>query len=146
MSLLQKIGNIFGAGGSGLIKEVGGLVDRFIHTKEEKEAFQLKMDTLLKKHEVDLLTAYNSDRNSAREMQIEALKQHDKFSKRFVYYLAALWSVASIGYLFASTFFHVLNERIADTILGFLMGTIVSTIINYFYGNSLKTNENKKQK
>ena len=146
MSLLSKIGSLFGTAGGGLIGEVGDLVDRFVHTKEEKNKFQLQMKALLKKHELDLVTAYNNDKDSARAMQIEALRQDDTFSKRFVYYLASLWSAASIGYIFTVTFFDVLNERIADTILGFLMGTIVSTIINYFYGSALKINENKRGK
>jgi hypothetical protein len=28
------------------------------------------------------------------------------------------------------------NVRFADTVLGFLLGTIIATIINYFYGSS----------
>ena len=146
MSLLKKIGSAFGTTGASILQEVGQLVDRFIHTKEEKNAFRERMESLIKKHEVDLIAAYNNDRANARALQREALQQNDRFSKRFVYYLAGFWSIASIVYIFTITFFNVLNERIADTIVGFLMGTIVSTIINYFYGSSLKPGLNKKER
>lgn len=72
----------------------------------------------------------------ARNMQVEALRQGDNFSKRFVYYLAAFWSVSAMIYIFMATFTTIVNEKISDTILGFLLGTIVATIINFFYGSS----------
>lgn len=73
---------------------------------------------------------------SAREMQIAALNQDDVFSKRFVYYLALFWSVIGASYMFFATFCEVKNTHIVDTVLGFLLGTIVATVINYFFGSS----------
>ena len=78
----------------------------------------------------------NADRDSARKMQIEALKQDDKFSKRFVYYMAMFWSLIGGAYLFLVTFTDVANPEHANTIIGFLLGTIVATIINFFFGSS----------
>jgi hypothetical protein len=72
----------------------------------------------------------------ARAMQVAALGQEDIFSKRFVYYLASFWSLVTVIYIFMTTFLDVVNERVADTVLGFLLGTIVATIINYFFGSS----------
>lgn len=65
-------------------------------------------------------------------------KQKDNFSSRFIYYLAAFWSISSALYIAAITFVVIPkgNERIVDTILGFLLGTIISTLVNYFYGTS----------
>ena len=76
------------------------------------------------------------DTKSARNMQIAALQQEDTFSKRFVYYLAIFWSVVGSTYLFMATFSEVVNPKMADTVLGFLLGTIVATIINFFFGSS----------
>jgi len=83
------------------------------------------------------------DRQSARTMQIENLKQDDKFSKRFIYILASFWSLFAAIYIFFITFGTIpaANARFADTILGFLLGTIVATIINFFLGTSDKTSE-----
>lgn len=75
---------------------------------------------------------------NARHMQEEALKQDDKFSKRFIYYLAAFWSIFAAAFLFAVTFIEYpeANTRIVDTILGFLLGTIIAGIIQFFFGSS----------
>lgn len=76
--------------------------------------------------------------NDARDMQKVALQQDDIFSKRFVYYLATFWSFVCVIYIFFITFGNIpeSNVRFADTILGFLLGTIIATIINFFLGSS----------
>ena len=76
--------------------------------------------------------------NDARDMQKVALQQDDNFSKRFVYYLATFWSFVCVVYIFFITFGAIPenNVRFADTILGFLLGTIIATIINFFLGSS----------
>ena len=83
----------------------------------------------------------------AREMQNNALAQSDVFSKRFVYYFAAFWSVFAVAYIFTITFatIPVGNIRFADTIIGFLLGTVVATILNFFYGTS-KSSQDKTDK
>ena len=133
MSFLKKIGGFLSGG---FLKEASQLIDQLITTKEEKEKLRQAMQQLVQEHEAALLRLANEDRHSARDMQKAALAQEDPFSKRFVYYLAGLWSVAGIVYVFLVTFTEVVNARTADTVLGFLMGTIVSTIINYFFGAS----------
>ena len=76
--------------------------------------------------------------NNARDMQKVALQQDDTFSKRFVYYLASFWSIVGVIYIFFITFAPIpeTNVRFADTVLGFLLGTILATIINFFLGSS----------
>ena len=77
---------------------------------------------------------------NARNMQIENLRQDDKFSKRFVYYFAIFWSAFAVIYLTGITFAEIPKEniRFADTIVGFLLGTIIATMFGFFYGNSIK--------
>jgi uncharacterized membrane protein len=52
--------------------------------------------------------------------------------------LAIVLIAFSIIYITLITFVPIPpeNVRFADTIIGFLLGTIVSTIINYYYGSS----------
>ena len=78
--------------------------------------------------------------SNARNMQVENLKQDDTFSKRFVYYFAIFWSLFAVVYLAGITFIEIPKEnvRFADTIVGFLLGTVVATLIGFFYGNSIK--------
>ena len=109
----------------------------------EKKFFE---EIKFKHYQADL-----QDRQDARDMQKEALKQSDKFSKRFVYIFALIWSLFVMVYLFGVTFTNIpqSNQRIVDTILGFSLGTIIATIIQFFYGSSHKNNdnfENKKNK
>jgi hypothetical protein len=78
------------------------------------------------------------DKDSSRRMQETALQQEDLFSKRFIYYFAAFWSIAAVLYIGCITFMEVPldNVRFADTVLGFVLGTVIATIIGFFYGSS----------
>lgn len=85
-----------------------------------------------------------ADRKDARAMQTAALAGSDEFSKRFIYNLATACLLFSAVYIFWITFGTIpaTNLRFADTILGFLLGTMISTIIYFFFGSS-KQNKDK---
>jgi hypothetical protein len=89
-------------------------------------------------HKQELMKMAYDDTANARAMQVEAIKSGDKFTKRFVYYFAGFWSVAAVLYIAFITFGAIpeANVRFADTILGFILGTIIATIIQFFYGSS----------
>jgi hypothetical protein len=95
------------------------------------------------KHEEFKIEQANKNTADARAMQVAALQQDDKFSKRFVMYLATFWSLTAVAYIFLITFTNIpeLNVRFADTILGFLLGTVVATILNFFLGSSAGSKE-----
>jgi len=95
------------------------------------------------RHERDLLQMVLGDRANARAMQVAALSQGDIFSKRFAYYFASFWSLVAAIYIGFITFGTIpeANVRFADTVLGFLLGTIVATIIQYFFGSSMGSKE-----
>jgi len=95
-----------------------------------------KLTTSQKANALELLNYDLENTKDARDLQKIALQQDDLFSKRFVYYLATFWSVIGASYLFFATFTTVVNPKMADTVLGFLLGTIVATIINFFFGSS----------
>lgn len=91
--------------------------------------------------EQDLTLAYLQDTDSARKMQIAALQQDDVFSKRFIYYFSSAWSLFAMVYMTFVTFAKVSNENLANIIIGFLLGTAVSSIFAFFYGNTKKSQE-----
>lgn len=97
------------------------------------EAAQRKAETELAETQ-----AYLKDTQDARAMQIEALRQQDIFSKRFIYWFAIGWSVFAGIYIFTISMIQVPKDslRFVDTVLGFLLGTVVSTILNFFFGTS----------
>jgi len=80
----------------------------------------------------------NANVADARAMQVAALHQDDVFSKRFVMYLAIFWSVFAVSYISFITFGSIpaANVRFADTILGFILGTVIATVLNFFFGSS----------
>lgn len=88
--------------------------------------------------ELELARVEAQDKANARELQKIALSSNDKFINRFIYYFAWFWSLLSGVYFFAVTFVGVgeTGQHFADVILGFLLGTIVATIISFFYGSS----------
>lgn len=88
-----------------------------------------------------LQEAYLADIDSARKMQIAALQQDDVFSKRFIYYFAIGWSLFA-GIYFMSVTFGTIPEhgvRAADTILGVLIGTVITGFFSFFYGSSVRS-------
>lgn len=69
--------------------------------------------------------------------------ENDKFLRK----LALIWTVFSICYITSISFIEIplSSVRFVDTIIGFLLGTIISAIIQFFYGSSLGSKE-KTQK
>lgn len=102
----------------------------------EEELLKLAIEEkeLELKHE----KVYLEDVQDARDLQKESLKQSDVFSKRFIYYYAIAVTILTFIYIFWITFGKIPpeNVRFADTILGFCIGSIISVIINFFYGSS----------
>ena len=97
-------------------------------------------DAALKLAEIDLkqFELENEDRASAREMQIAALQQESWFAKNFLYIFTSLWSAFAMVYFAFVTFGTVAESgvRMADTILGVLIGTVLTGFFNFFFGSS----------
>ena len=131
-NILDVVGDILpDAGALGIIKN---LID-----KDDKLTPQQKLEAL------ELLKIDLENTKNARDLQKAALQQNDLFSKRFIYYLAVFWSVVSSIYFFLATFTEVVNEEMADIILGFLLGTVAGSIINFFFGSSAGSKEKDRK-
>lgn len=85
-------------------------------------------------------TAQKQEDGSLKDIHAELVKRGDKIATHFTYWFAWFWGVISAVYFFAVTFIEVpsAGENFANIILGFLLGTAVSTIINFFFGSSEK--------
>lgn len=105
--------------------------------------FQAENEIELGKLALAETTAYLGDKQNARQMQSEALKQEDTFSKRFIYYYAIAITAVTYLYIFFITFWDIpeKNIRFADTILGFLLGVTLSAIVQFFFGSSKGSND-----
>jgi len=102
-------------------------------------ALLLQFKERVMERETELTRLAYGDTASARHMQEIALQQDDLFAKRFVYYLASGWSVFTCVYIITISLVNIpeKNVRFVDTVLGFLLGTVVATIIQFFLGSSI---------
>jgi hypothetical protein len=78
------------------------------------------------------------DDSSLRDVHEELVRRGDRVASHFTYWFAWFWGVVSVIYFFMVTFVPISEQGVnfANIILGFLLGTAVSTIINFFFGSS----------
>lgn len=147
-----------GASG-GILNGAANVISKFVTDPTAKLEADKELETLRVKHierlaelslegdkiEADVEKAYLADVDSARQMQIQALQQDDKFSKRFVYYLAI--GVIVMTFAFDMCFFFIQyperNHDIINMIAGTLNSTGFAAIIYFFFGSS-KSSQNKQ--
>lgn len=134
MSLLT---DIIGGGIGSIIKGVGDVAGDLITTDKERAAAQLEQDRL----GVEREKSYLGDTQDARKMQMAALAQDDLFSKRFIYWFASFWSLFAMVFMVVVTLCNIpeANTRVVDTILGFLLGTAIAGIFNFFLGTTFRS-------
>jgi uncharacterized membrane protein YwzB len=83
----------------------------------------------------------------AREMQEKAMENADPLVRRFVYLFAAFWSLFATSYIVLITVAEIpeKNIRFVDVVLGFILGTVVATILNFFFGSSQSSKDKTKE-
>ena len=91
------------------------------------------------KIELEELKAILDDKKSARDMQIAALGQEDKFSKRFVYYLAVI--IISAAILFGASLMFIEeipegNKRLVEMFADIFLFSGGLVVIQFFFGSS----------
>jgi hypothetical protein len=146
---LSLLGNAVLAKGKDVVeKQLGIDLESAVQTEEgllklkqlEINHEEFLVDATLRAREAELkeFQLEVQDRGSARAMQSEALKQDDVFSKRFMPYMTIGILTASAAYIGFITFGTIpqSNLRFADTILGFILGTGLTQVMNFFYGST----------
>jgi hypothetical protein len=99
------------------------------------------------KHEEFMAEMDLKNMEGARNMQLQAMQSDDPLVRRFVYYFIGFWSILSSIYIGCITFVDIPDEnvRFADTILGFVLGTMVASMFQFLLGSSLGSrNKDKK--
>jgi len=121
-----------------------------IELKPEGEATKedyAKLKEAAMKHEEFMGELDLKNMEGARNMQLKAMDSDDPLVRRFVYYFVTFWSVLSATYIGCITFVDIPDEniRFADTILGFVLGTMVASMFQFLLGSSLGSrNKDKK--
>jgi hypothetical protein len=103
-------------------------------------AIQADPEAAMKLAEIDLkqFQLENEDRASARHMQEVALQQESWFAKNFLYLFTSIWSIFAMAFFAMASFYSIpdANTRIVDTIIGVLIGTVLTGFFNFFFGSS----------
>ncbi len=153
--LLTKI---LGGGLKNAFTGISDLIQNFKIAPEKAAEFEIEKQKLLAEvqkyqldHEAKIISmtleenkAYIADVQNARAMQIEALQQDDKFSKRFVYYLTL--GLILLTFIYDFLFFFITypkeNHDIINMIAGVVNSVCLASIINFFYGSSKGARDN----
>lgn len=120
-----------------VIEAVGNAADSLLTSDDERNKAEIEMRRI----DGDIEKAYLADVDSARKLQVAALQQDDLFAKRFIYGFAIFWSLFAMVFFMFVTLGNVpeKNLRMADTILGFLIGTAIASIFNFFLGTTFRS-------
>jgi hypothetical protein len=99
------------------------------------------------KHEEFMAEMDLKNMQGARDMQLKAMESDDPLVRRFVYFFIAGWSILSATYIGCITFIDIpdQNARFADTILGFVLGTMVASMFQFLLGSSLGSRSKDKK-
>ena len=104
------------------------------------QAIQADPAAAMKLAEIDLkqFELEVKDRDSARHMQEVALQQDSWFAKNFLYMFTSVWSIFAMTFFSLASFYTIpeANTRIVDTIIGVLIGTVLTGFFNFFFGSS----------
>jgi hypothetical protein len=149
---------------SGLIqnnmhKVADAVMDKGVDYVEEKMGIKLKPEgeatkedyakwnAEAAKHEEFMAEMDLKNMQGARDMQLKAMESDDPLVRRFVYYFVSFWSVLSATYIGCITFVDIPedNIRFADTILGFVLGTMVASMFQFLLGSSLGSRSKDKK-
>ena len=138
----------------------GAAKDKVIETISEKLGVEPKEEVIeqhltahpeemVKLEQVDMqkMELQLQEMQSARNMQLEAMKSNDPLVRRFVYFFIAFWSIWSAVMLPFMVFGDIPpdNVRFADTILGFLLATMIGSMFGFLLGSSLGSKEKDKK-
>jgi len=142
--LKDKAPNILNIAGD-LLPDAGvlGIVKNLISSSDIPKEQKLEFERLVKEFEQKELEAILQDKQNARQLQITALQQDDKFSKRFIYYLAI--GIIIYAFIFDICMFFVsypnANRDMINQVSGVVNSGAFMSIVYFFYGGSKGSSE-----
>jgi hypothetical protein len=155
MPLPGFIGKLLSGGVGDIVDKVASAADKFIRTKEEKDAFELEL--LKTKADIELKTAtlekdinemYLKDTSNARDnnAKIQETANASWMAKNIAYILDIVFTTAFIAMLFVIIYKQVpeTNKELFYTSFG-LLGGYVSQILGFHRGTSKGSEEKSKE-
>jgi hypothetical protein len=154
MALLDIFKTTVSNAGAKLVGAIGDAFSKNFTTDEERLAKQNEMLKQVQDYQIhinemanELDKSYLADIANARAMQIAALAQDDKFSKRFIYYLAI--GICFLAFAFDFMLFFVkypeTNRDMLNMVAGVINSGALISIISFFFGSSQSSADKQKQ-
>jgi hypothetical protein len=150
-NIFQKI---FSGGAGEIVDKVAGAVDRFVQTKEEKDAVNLEIRKVvseelkaMEQEHTKQLEVYQREMDSARNREIQiATAEKAPLINKIVTPLLALGVILLTFILFYVLMFkQVGNEKdIIIYVLG-VLSAISTQIVSYYFGSSQGSSQKQKQ-
>lgn len=145
---------------NGLPKVADAVIEKGVDYVQDKLGIELKPEGEMSpgdvaklkeaamKHEEFMAEIDLKNMQGAREMQLKAMDSDDPLVRRFVYFFISFWSILSSVYIGFITFGDIpeANIRFADTILGFVLGTMVASMFQFLLGSSLGSRKKDEKK
>lgn len=141
---MSFITEIFKGGTSGVFTGLGDLVGKFVADPTQKKELEEKIQELVISQQTQLAQlaeekyeAQLKDIDSARQMQISALKQESWFAKNYIHILSSIITIGFFGLLWYMVKFDVpaANKDMLNIMLGSL-GTAWITCVAFYFGSS----------
>lgn len=144
---------------NGLPKVADAVIEKGVDYVQDKMGIELKpegqatkedyakIQAEAMKHEEFMAEIDLKNMQGARDMQLKAMESDDPLVRRFVYFFIGFWSILSSLYIGFITFGFIpeQNIRFADTILGFVLGTMVASMFQFLLGSSLGSRAKDKK-
>lgn len=136
MPIGNVIKNLIGGKAADIVDSVGNVVDRFVQTKEEKEAAQLEMTKVINTHlqlmEAEVtkqLDIQQKENESARQREIQIVTS-DKvpYINKIITPILALLVVIGGGYIYKTA--HSSEERT-------IVISVIMLVLGYYFGSSI---------
>lgn len=145
---------------NGLPKVADAVMEKGVDYVQQKLGVELKPEGEMKaedvaklkeaamKHEEFMAEIDLKNMQGARDMQLKAMDSDDPLVRRFVYYFISFWSILAATYIGFITFGQIPedNIRFADTILGFVLGTMVASMFQFLLGSSIGSRKKDEKK
>jgi len=112
-----------------------------IELKPEHEATKddyAKLQAEAMKHEEFMAELDEKSRQRATDMQLKAMESDDPLVRRFIYFFIGFWSIFAAAFIPSLIWVPIGedNMRFADTVLGYVMGTMVTSMFAFLLGSS----------
>ena len=135
---------------NGMHKVADAVIEKGVDAVQEKLGIELKpegdatpeynekLKAEAMKHEEFMAELDEKSRQRATDMQMKAMESDDPLVRRFIYYFIAFWSIFSVIFIPSLIWASIpeSGQRYADTILGYVMGTIVTSMFAFLLGSS----------